>query len=508
MLETFNRVTLGCLPSENPYLNGAWEPTDTEWTASTPDLKVTGEVPRDLAGIYLRNGHNQIHAPMGKYHPFDGDGMVHAMRFEEGRVEYRNRWIRTTGFLAEQAAGRSLWPGIIEPRRAVLRGWGSIGAMKDNAGTDVIVHAGKAIVAMSQCSEPYRLDPFTLETLGPDPQWARRLGQRGICSHFQVDEHTGEMMFFNYGEQPPYMNYGVVSADNQLVHYEPIELPGARWPHDLGMTERHCVLHDLPMFFDQEGLARGQHRLKFHRDVPARFGVIPRFGTNRDVRWFEAMPCYILHLANCYEQGDEVVMEGCIQTNPVPDLSHLPKEGYARMLALLDMRLQETRMHRWRFNLKTGQTREEDLDDEVTEFPMVNGRHKGRPYRYAYNAHMTPGFWHLDGLKRYDLKTGATQTWRAPEGCYVSEAPFAPRVGARAEDDGYLVTFMNDAARRRASCAVFDAQDITRGPVCEIELPGFIPLGAHAYWMPMSDARGVPAGGVTASIDASAGQRP
>jgi len=508
MLETFNRVQLGCLPSENPYLNGAWEPTDTEWTASTPDLKIQGELPRDLAGIYLRNGHNQVHAPLGKYHPFDGDGMVHAMRFEDGRVEYRNRWVRTTGFLTEQAAGRSLWPGIIEPRRAVLRGWGSIGAMKDNAGTDVIVHAGKAIVAMSQCSEPYRLDPFTLETLGPDPQWARRLGQRGICSHFQVDEHTGEMMFFNYGEQPPYMNYGVVSADNQLVHYEPIDLPGARWPHDLGMTERHCVLHDLPMFFDQEGLARGQHRLKFHRDVPARFGVIPRFGTNRDVRWFEAMPCYILHLANCYEQGDEVVMEGCIQTNPVPDLSHLPKEGYARMLALLDMRLQETRMHRWRFNLKTGQTREEDLDDEVTEFPMVNGRHKGRPYRYAYNAHMTPGFWHLDGLKRYDLKTGATQTWRAPQGCYVSEAPFAPRLGALAEDDGYLISFMNDAARRRASCVVFDAKDITQGPVCEIELPGFIPLGAHAYWMPMSDAHGVPAGGVGAVMDAAAGQRP
>ncbi|MBM3361753.1 MAG: carotenoid oxygenase [Betaproteobacteria bacterium] len=508
MLETFNRVQLGCLPSENPYLNGAWEPTDTEWTASTPDLKIQGELPRDLAGIYLRNGHNQVHASLGKYHPFDGDGMVHAMRFEDGRVEYRNRWVRTTGFLAEQAAGRSLWPGIIEPRRAVLRGWGSIGAMKDNAGTDVIVHAGKAIVAMSQCSEPYRLDPFTLETLGPDPQWARRLGQRGICSHFQVDEHTGEMMFFNYGEQPPYMNYGVVSADNQLVHYEPIDLPGARWPHDLGMTERHCVLHDLPMFFDQEGLARGQHRLKFHRDVPARFGVIPRFGTNRDVRWFEAMPCYILHLANCYEQGDEVVMEGCIQTNPVPDLSHLPKEGYARMLALLDMRLQETRMHRWRFNLKTGQTREEDLDDEVTEFPMVNGRHKGRPYRYAYNAHMTPGFWHLDGLKRYDLKTGATQTWRAPQGCYVSEAPFAPRLGALAEDDGYLISFMNDAARRRASCVVFDAKDITQGPVCEIELPGFIPLGAHAYWMPMSDAHGVPAGGVGAVMDAAAGQRP
>ena len=68
---------------------------------------------------------------------------------------------------------------------------------------------------------------------------------------------------------------------------------------------------------------------------------------------------------------------------------------------------------------------------------------------------------------------------------------------------------MNDAAHRRAMCAVFDARDITRGPVCEVELPGFIPLGAHAYWMPMSDAHGVPAQGVAATpIDASAGLRP
>ena len=490
MLEIHSKVHLTCLPSDNPYLIGAWEPSDTEWTATSPDLQVIGDIPKDLNGVYLRNGHNQVHAPIGKYHPFDGDGMVHAMRFRDGQVEYRNRWTRTTGFLAEQAAGQSLWPGIMEPKRAVRRGWGSIGAMKDNAGTDVIVHAGKAIVTMSQCSEPYRLDPITLETLGPDPAWSRRLGDRGISSHTQIDEHTGEMMFFNYGEKEPYLNYGVVNARNELVHYEPIELPGARWPHDLGMSEHYCVLHDLPMFFDQEGLRKGQHRLKFHRDVPARFGVIPRMGTNRDVKWFEGQPCYILHLSNTYEFGDEVIMEGCIQTNPVPDLSALPKEGYARMNAMLDMHLQETRMHRWRFNLKTGQTREEDLDDEVTEFPMINGRYKGRPSRYSYNGYMTPGFWLLDGLKKYDLMTGRTQSWRAPEGCYVSETPFAPRDGSKEEDDGYLVSFMTNTQTKKAECVVFDAKDITKGPICQIILPGHMPQGAHAYRMPATDING------------------
>lgn len=459
---------------------------DTEWTAATPELEVIGEVPKDLNGLYLRNGHNQIHEPLGRYHPFDGDGMVHGLHFEHGKVTYRNRFIQTTGFLAEQAAGKSLWPGLTSSSLGTRRGWGAVGAMKDNAGTDVIVHAGRAIVAMSQCSEPYRLDPLTLETLGPDAAWASRLGDRGVSSHFQIDEHTGEMMFFNYSEAAPFFNYGVVDAENRLVHYEPIELPGPRWPHDMGMTEHYCVLHDLPVFFDQERLRKGQRMVRFHRDTPSRFGVIPRKGGNGEVRWFEAQPCYILHLSNCYEEGREIVMDGCIQTNPVPDVSHLPREGYDRMHALLDMHLQQARMHRWRFNLDTGETREEDLDDEISEFPMVNGRHRGRGYRYSYNALMVPGRWELNGLKKYDLQTGATQRWEAPAGSFVSEAPFAPRDGSQGEDDGYVVTLVTNTATRKGECAVFDARNIAAGPICRVILPAHVPMGAHAYWAPAS----------------------
>lgn len=338
---------------------------------------------------------------------------------------------------------------------------------------------------MSQCSEPYRLDPVTLETLGPEPKWARVLGDRGICSHFQIDEHTREMMIFNYSEQAPYFNYGVVNADNELVHYEPIELAHPAWPHDMGMSEHYCVIHDLSMFFDVEGLKKGQHRLKFHRDRPARFGVIPRYGKSQDIKWFEGQPCYILHLSNTYEVGDEIVMDGAIQTNPTPDLSGLPKEGYARMNALLSMDLQQTRMHRWRFNLKTGQTHEQDLDDEVTEFPMVSGRYKGRPNRYVYNAIMKP-CWTLIGLKKYDWETGKSQRWEAPAGCFVSETPFAPRDGSTGEDDGYLVSFLTNLNTRKGECVIFDARDITQGPICRIELPAQVPMGAHAGWAPAS----------------------
>ena len=92
------------------------------------------------------------------------------------------------------------------------------------------------------------------------------------------------------------------------------------------------------------------------------------------------------------------------------------------------------------------------------ELAKRDGRYKGRRSRYSYNGYMTPGFWLLDGLKKYDLMTGRTQSWRAPEGCYVSETPFAPRDGSKEEDDGYLVSFMTNTQTKKAECVVFDAK--------------------------------------------------
>ena len=50
--------------------------------------------------------------------------------------------------------------------------------------------------------------------------------------------------------------------------------------------------------------------------MPTRYGVIPRFGTDADVRWFTFEPCYMLHVVNCWEEGDEIVMIGCRTADP------------------------------------------------------------------------------------------------------------------------------------------------------------------------------------------------
>lgn len=147
---------LSTLPEDDdhPYRTGPWRPQTTEWDAD--DLTtVTGEVPADLDGIYLRNTENPLHPAFATYHPFDGDGMIHVVGFRDGKAFYRNRFIRTDGFLAENEAGGPLWPGLAEPVQLAKRehGWGARGLMKDASSTDVIVHRGIALTSFYQCGD-------------------------------------------------------------------------------------------------------------------------------------------------------------------------------------------------------------------------------------------------------------------------------------------------------------------------------------------------------------------
>ncbi|MEL6378593.1 MAG: carotenoid oxygenase family protein, partial [Pseudomonadota bacterium] len=204
-------------PSPHPYLNGAWTPQHEEVVSD--ELEVIGEIPTDLNGIYIRNTENPLHDAIGVYHPFDGDGMIHAMTFAKGRATYRNRFVRTKSLLAEQEANRSLWAGIAaNPKHSERPGWGARGDMKDASSTDVIFHNGEILSTFYMCGEGYRLDPETLETLGT----AAYVPPTGISAHPKLDPHTGEMLFFNYGKDAPYMHYGVVNATGERTSLVPI----------------------------------------------------------------------------------------------------------------------------------------------------------------------------------------------------------------------------------------------------------------------------------------------
>ena len=472
---------------DNPYLHGVYAPTVNEMHVA--GLEVSGELPADLVGAYFRNGPNPRHQPANRHHPFDGDGMVHGVYFRDGKVTYRNRYVQTAALAQELADGKSVSPGVMGPFDYSVSRFG----IKDTSNTDLFWYAGDLMTLWYNAGHPYRLDAMNLETQGYFDLQGRK--QRRMSAHSKVDWSTGELLFFDYGDEPPFMTYGVADPTGKLLHEVVIDLPGPRLPHDIGFTTNYAILHDLPFFHDMEVLRRHKYRvLTFHKDIPTRFGIIPRRGQGSEVRWFECQPCYILHVTNCWEEGDWVVMDGCRSLNPMPDAQ--PGEGeLASMLAY--MRL-EANAYRWRFNRVTGEVREGDIDDLNTEFNKSNPIFHGVKSKYSYNQRiplLQEGGYTLrfDGLVKYNNDTGQRSQWDYGAGVFGSEAVFAPKPGAdrnSAEDDGYVITLATNSHTWESHCLVFDATDIAQGPMARVKMPQRVPSGFHATWARGEDLYG------------------
>ena len=113
---------------------------------------------------------------------------------------------------------------------------------------------------------------------------------------------------------------------------------------------------------------------------------------------------------------------------------------------------------------------------------MWNQHYAGIENRYLYSTTTEPGMFLFNGLVKHDLHHGDSVELSFGENRYGSETPFCPRVGAQAEDDGYLLSFITDLEERRSECVVIDARDVAAGPICRILLPHQISSGTHATW--------------------------
>jgi carotenoid cleavage dioxygenase len=253
----------------------------------------------------------------------------------------------------------------------------------------------------------------------------------------------------------------------------------------MAFTKQHVILHDLSLTYDPEAFAAGRHKLRFFSERPARFAVIPKYGSEREIRWFEAEPCFIYHVVNAWEDGDEVVMVGCRYKTP-RDLAGAPDEQrFAKAIAHLQI---EAYLYEWRFNLRTGATRERLIDDTLnTEFPTMNSWLQGVPTRYSYNVLMKnrPLGAQFAGLAKYDCTDGRFTAYSGGDHLWYSESPFAPSDARSTEDDGYLVSFVTDLSTATTELQVFDARgtSLGDGPVARIPLPRRVPHGFHGTWV-------------------------
>jgi carotenoid cleavage dioxygenase len=457
--------------TENPFLSGNLAPVHEEVTSH--DLRVTGTLPTELTGRYLRNGPNPV-APVDpeRYHWFTGTGMVHGIRLDEGRATwYRNRWVRTdeVARVLGEDAPPSDWPDDHRPF---------------SANTNVIGHAGRTYAIVEAGSPPIELsnelDTVRISNLdGTLP--------RAFSAHPKRDPLTGELHVMTYwwgwGNRAQYL---VVGTDGRVRRTVDVDLPGGPMIHDTSITENFVMVFDLPVLFNLEA-AMGGAGLPYFWDpeYTPRIGLLRRDDSGAsgsvgsvadpDVTWFEIDPCYVFHPMNSFETvnaaGDPVVVLDAVRHPKMFDRERRgPSEG-------------PPRLDRWTLNLATGRSSNETLDDRPQEFPRVDERLVGREYRYGYTAGIGSGF-RQDTISRIDTVTGRVERRTDTDRYGYGEPVMVPRHAEAAEDDGWVLALRHDWDTDLSELAVFDAGDITGDPVAVVHLPARVPNGFHGNWIP------------------------
>ncbi len=464
-------------PTDDPFLSGYYAPIHGE--SDEPDLRIQGDMPKALHGTLYRNGPNPQFAPRGPYHWFAGDGMIHAFHFEDGRVSYMNRWVRTPKWLVEHAAGESLVgsfgnPRLTDPRAANLN--------STTANTNIVWHAGR-LMALEEGHPPFLLGPATLEAEGYETYGGQVKGP--FTAHPKVDPETGEMIFFGYsakGAFTPFVSLHVADKDGRITRAEMLEIPFASMIHDFAVTKNWIVVPVFPLTGSLERAKRGQPPFAWEPDKGTHIAFVPRDGTVAGVQWVTLPPCYVFHAMNHYDTVDGRIVIDVMKYDVAP-LFPLPDGNPSTKVPPL------SRLFRWTFNLsgKGKAFHELQLDERVSEFPRIDDRMAMASYRHGWavtanaadSAHDRE---QGDQLTHYDIKSGKDQDWRLARGNRMSEPVFVPRGPDAAEGDGWVLSVVYRAAQDRSDLAVFEAADIAKGPVALAHLSGRVPAGFHGNW--------------------------
>jgi carotenoid cleavage dioxygenase len=438
------------------------------------DLEIRGDLPRDLNGTFYRNGPNPAYEPRGRYHWFDGDGMIHAIRLHDGRASYHNRYVASAGLAEERAAGRATFPGLLDLSPTEMP------TFKNTGNTNIVFHAGR-LLALMEAAFPTRLAPDTLATIG-EFTFDGRLGT-AMTAHPKLDPETGEMHFFGYSPFPPWLTYHVADRSGALVRSEPIDIAWPSMMHDFAITAEHVVFILCPLVFSLENLAERGGPFSWEPERGTRFGIMPRGGGNADVRWFDTDPSYVFHPMNAYDEGNETVLDVC----RYPRLLFMSPKGARN--PQYDDGEEGARLHRWRIDRRTGSVRSTPLDDRAGEFPRVDERLLGRRHRWGYLAAVGPegpegGKPVFTAVHRHDLERGTTDVRTFGPGNGVGEPLFVPRHDGAAEDDGYVLVLAYDRERNASDFHVLDARHIAGEPIATVRLPHRVPYGFHGNWVP------------------------
>ena len=216
----------------------------------TYEAKIEGKIPSEIKGTLYRNGPGLFERNgYRKTNILDGDGMVQAFRFKDGKVIYRNRFVRTKKWLEEESAGKFIYNTWTTRRPGgALKNAFMQGKFGGQAGVTVRVIDGK-LFAFDESSLPYELHPETLETLRGEIDFGVHFENVNtlFAAHSKVDGRTGEWIQFGLSNGPrSSIQVSLFDKGLKLKQHRNYQLPLGSYMHDFFVSENYIIFNLQP----------------------------------------------------------------------------------------------------------------------------------------------------------------------------------------------------------------------------------------------------------------------
>ena len=429
----------GITTKQNYYLQGNYAPIKN--LISETGLKVTGQIPKDLSGLFVRNGPNPMSSVNEKkHHWFLGEGMLHGIRLDSGNaLWYKNKLVNGND---------------------------------SNANTSVISHAGKMYAIVEAGGYPVEIDQ-DLNSLNSKPFYGDR--NAGFTAHPKIDPDTNEMhaMCYDYANNFDTVDYVVIDQNGSHKKTQSLPFESRSMLHECAITKNYMLVFDLSVVFDLYKLGRGYFPFSWYHNHQSRIGLLDRNVDSDAVQWFEIERTYSFHTFNAHEDSNGNVI--------------VTAAAYGRLFDT-DWNGPFTesppQLTKWELNAKSGRATSTKLDDRAVEFPRINPSLVGKFNQYAYALASSntsePDF---KEIVKYDLKNDTSEVYQYGNGKFGAEPVFVAAEGAQSEDEGYLLSLVYNQESDSSDLIILNAKELKSGPLATVHLPQRVPFGFHGEWV-------------------------
>ena len=444
--------------------------------------EIEGVIPDNLQGTLFRNGAGLLEIDGQKIgHPFDGDGMICAITFDQNRAHFQNKYVRTEGYIKEQEAGKILYRGFGTQKPG---GWlaNIFDTNFKNVANTNVIYWGDKLWAMWEGGQPHQLDPKTLATIGRDDLNGLLEADRPFSAHPKVIDNT----FINFGVKGvTSQSLTIFELDKQgnklKEHSHP--LTGFAFLHDMLVTDNYCIfiqhpfqVNGLPFLL---GFKTIEECFNFNSQQPTKIIVISRHG-NHKMEILETESFFGFHHGNAWEKEGKIYLESICSNS-------FPKKKQAE----LDFKqvnfddLSQGELWQFELSLSKKTVNREKIEARGCEFPSVHPHWIGKENRYIYLnvCHTSTKNAPLQAVMKLDKESGKRQLWSAAPSGFPGEPVFVPHPNRIEEDDGWIISMVYDATIHRSYLIILDAKDIEQ-EIAKLYLKHHVPHGFHGNWTP------------------------